>query len=72
MFFPTYEFADVNRPRKLRSIPSVTRTCEVCQKPFRTIGETRHCSNKCMRFEAHHFGREYIGLILYNWRTNHA
>lgn len=71
MFFPSYEFADVNRPRKHRSILSVTRTCEVCQQPFRTIGETRHCSTRCERFEAAHFGRSYLALILYQAREYH-
>lgn len=72
MFFPSYDFADVNRPRKVTYTPTTTRTCDVCQRDFRTVGSTRHCSNRCARFADTHFGTGYIGLLLYLWRTHNA
>lgn len=73
MFFDThYDFCAVNKPRKVSHTPTTTRTCDVCQQPFRTIGETRHCSNRCANFAHTHFGTGYIGLLLYLWRQSCA
>lgn len=67
-----YEFHEVNKPRVRSRARAVERTCAVCMRLFRTYGPVQHCSMRCERFEDAHFGRSYLALVLYNWRTNHA